>query len=44
VILLDTHARLWLVATALARGATLLTADRAILEWPGPLLRQAAGA
>lgn len=34
----------FIVATALARGATLLTADRAILEWPGPLLRQAAGA
>jgi hypothetical protein len=36
--------RLWLVEIALARGATLLTADRAIIDWPGPLLRQAAGA
>ncbi len=32
----------FIVATALARGATLLTADRAILAWPGPLLRHAA--
>lgn len=32
----------FIVATALARGATLVTADRAILDWPGPLLRQAA--
>ncbi len=29
----------FIVATALARGATLVTADRAILEWPGALLR-----
>lgn len=29
----------FIVATALARGATLLTADRAILEWPAALLR-----
>jgi hypothetical protein len=26
----------FIVAAALARGATLLTADRAILAWPGP--------
>ncbi len=32
----------FIVATALARGATLVTADRAILDWPGPLLRHAA--
>ncbi len=34
----------FIVATALARGATLLTADQAILAWPGPLLRHAATA
>jgi PIN domain nuclease of toxin-antitoxin system len=33
----------FIVATALARGATLLTADQAILAWPGPLRSQAAG-
>ena len=33
----------FIVATALARGATLLTADEAILAWPGPLRSQAAG-
>lgn len=33
----------FIVATALARGATLITADQAILSWPGPLKRQAAG-
>lgn len=34
----------FIVATAMAHGATLLTADRAILAWPGPLLRQDASA
>lgn len=33
----------FIVATALALGATLLTADQAILSWPGPLRRQRAG-
>ena len=32
----------FIVATALVRGATLVTADRAILDWPGPLQRHAA--
>jgi PIN domain nuclease of toxin-antitoxin system len=31
-----------IVATALAHDATLLTADRAILKWPGGLRRQDA--
>jgi len=33
----------FIVATALARGATLLTADQAILDWSGPLRSQPAG-
>jgi PIN domain nuclease of toxin-antitoxin system len=33
----------FIVATALTLGATLLTADQAILSWPGPLRRQRAG-
>jgi PIN domain nuclease of toxin-antitoxin system len=33
----------FIVATALAQSSTLVTADQAILAWPGPLLRQAAG-
>lgn len=33
----------FIVATALARGATLVTADQAILAWSGPLLSQPAG-
>ena len=33
----------FIVATALARGATLVTADQAILGWSGPLRCQAAG-
>jgi len=33
----------FIVATALARGATLLTSDQAILAWSGPLLSQQAG-
>jgi len=32
----------FIVPTALARGATLLTADQAILRWSGPLRSQAA--
>ena len=32
----------FIVATALARDATLLTADQAILGWSGPLRSQAA--
>jgi len=32
----------FIVATALARGATLLTADQAILGWSGPLRSQPA--
>lgn len=32
----------FIVATALARDATLVTADQAILAWPGPLLNQPA--
>ena len=32
----------FIVATAMARGATLVTADRALLAWPGPLPRQDA--
>jgi PIN domain nuclease of toxin-antitoxin system len=38
----DTHsdpADRFLVATALAHDATLVTADERILAWPGPLLR-----
>jgi len=34
----------FIVATALAAGATLVTADQAILLWPGPLPRQDARA
>ncbi|MEB3325732.1 MAG: type II toxin-antitoxin system VapC family toxin [Cyanobacteriota bacterium] len=33
----------FIVATALARGATLVTADQAILGWSGPLRSQPAG-
>jgi PIN domain nuclease of toxin-antitoxin system len=33
----------FIVATALALGATLVTADQAILGWSGPLRRQSAG-
>ena len=33
----------FIVATALTLGATLLTADQAILSWPGPLRGQCAG-
>lgn len=33
----------FIVATALAESATLVTADQAILGWSGPLRRQAAG-
>jgi PIN domain nuclease of toxin-antitoxin system len=32
----------FIVATALAQGATLVTADQAILSWPGPLQRHSA--
>lgn len=31
-----------ITATAMVRGATLLTADEQILAWPGPLARQDA--
>ena len=44
--LVDVHpdpADRFIVATALAQSATLVTADQAILGWSGPLLRQPAG-
>ena len=31
-----------MTAAALSQGATLLTADQAILSWPGPLQRHSA--
>jgi len=34
----------FIVATAIAAGATLVTADQSVLGWPGPLLRQDARA
>jgi PIN domain nuclease of toxin-antitoxin system len=33
----------FIVGTAMARAATLITADQAMLRWPGPLLRSDAG-
>jgi PIN domain nuclease of toxin-antitoxin system len=32
----------FIAATAMARGSTLITADQAMLRWPGPLLCRAA--
>ena len=33
----------FIAATAMARAATLITADQALLRWPGPLLCSDAG-
>ena len=33
----------FIAATAMARAATLITADQAMLRWPGPLLCSDAG-
>ena len=33
----------FIAATAMGRAATLITADQAMLRWPGPLLCHAAG-
>ena len=33
----------FIAATAMARAATLITADQALLRWPGPLLCHPAG-
>ena len=33
----------FIAATAMARGSTLITADQAMLRWPGPLLCHPAG-
>jgi PIN domain nuclease of toxin-antitoxin system len=33
----------FIAATAMARAATLITADQAMLRWPGPLVCHPAG-
>lgn len=33
----------FIAATAMAHGATLITADQSLLRWPGPLRCHAAG-